>query len=188
VQSRLNGSTTLSSKSVSVSVSQTAGVLSLTSNQYGSASKIVFEGGTATDTLFGTSPTLSDGVDVAGSLGGNIATGSGQTLKASNGLAVSVLGGATGDRGSITFTRGIAVQLDNLLSKALGDKGSIASSTHALEAQTKDMDAQKVRINSTLAEKEKRYLSQFNSLDSMISNTQSTMAYLTQQLNALNNK
>lgn len=187
LQTRINGSSTLSSQGISVSVTQTNGVLTLTSNQYGSASKIVFEGGsTAEDPLFGAGRTVTNGVDVSGSLGGNIATGSGQTLKASNGLAVSVLGGATGDRGNVTYSRGIAVQLDSLLSKALGDKGSIASSTHALEAQNKDMDAQKERINSTLAEKEQRYLKQFNSLDSMISSMQSTMAYMSQQLNALN--
>ena len=128
-----------------------------------------------------------NGVDVAGSLGKIAATGTGQTLKAANGLAVNVLGGALGDRGNISFTRGIAVQLDSLLSKALGQKGSIASSTSALEAQNKDMDKQKARINSQLEEKEKRYLKQFNSLDSMISNMSSTMAYLSQQLSALNN-
>jgi len=185
VQSRLNGSSTLSAKSMTVSVTQSAGVLTLSSNQYGSGSTVAFEGGSAASALFGT-PTSTDGVDVAGSIGGVLANGSGQTLKAGNGLALDVLGGATGDRGGVTFTRGLAVQLDSLLTRALGTKGSIASSTKALEAQSKDMDAQKERINSSLAEKEKRYLAQFNSLDSTISSMQSTMAYLAQQLTALN--
>jgi len=188
-QTKINGSSALSSKSIGVTVTESAGVLTMATNDYGSASSIVFEGqGSGQTALFGVgAPNVQNGVDVAGTIGKVAASGSGQTLKAANGLAVSVLGGALGERSSITFTRGIAVQLDSLLSKSLSDKGSIASSTHALEQQNKDMDKQKERINATLAEKEARYLKQFNSLDSMLSNMQSKMAYLSQQLSALNN-
>ncbi|MEY4582192.1 MAG: hypothetical protein RL701_6895 [Pseudomonadota bacterium] len=187
IQSKLNGSTAFSEAGISVSVTETNGILSLKSNAYGSASKIEFGSGSAQSSLFGATPNVVDGVDVAGSLGTGIATGNGQTLTASNGLAVSILGGATGERGTVSFTRGIAVQLDNLLAKATNSKGIIAARSETLNKTSKDMDAQRVRIQAQLELKKTRYTAQFSTLDGLLTKQQQTMSYLSQQLSALNN-
>ena len=59
--------------------------------------------------------TSTDGVDVAGSIGGVAATGSGQSLTGgqggdAEGLKIEVSGGATGSRGTISFCQGYALQ------------------------------------------------------------------------------
>lgn len=187
VQSKLNGTKELSDAGVSVSLTESNGVLSLKSNSYGSESKITLTGGTAQTALFGGAPNITDGVDIAGSLGGSVARGSGQTLTAANGLGISVLGGATGDRGSVTFTRGIAVQLDNLLAKATGSKGILSSRLDSFTSQSKDIQAQEEKVSAQLEVKKARYTAQFNTLDGLLSNMQSQMSYLTQQLSSLNN-
>lgn len=187
VQTQLNGASGFVSGGVKVSVTESAGVLTLTSNAYGSESKIVLGGGSAQDGLFGVAPVITDGLDVAGTLGGAAAVGKGQELTSSNGLAISVAGGALGDRGDVYFTRGIAVALDSLLSKATGSKGTLSSATEGLQGDVKDIEKQRERLNIQLEAKEKRYLNQFNTLDGLITNMQSTMSYLAQQLSSLNN-
>ncbi|MET0388577.1 MAG: flagellar filament capping protein FliD [Polyangiales bacterium] len=186
LQSQLNGSSAFTKAGIGVTVTENAGVLSLTSNLYGSASKVELAGGSAQESLFGLSPTATEGVDVAGLLGSSVGAGSGQTLTSTNGLAVSVLGGSTGDRGSVQFTRGIAVQLDDLLAKAVGTKGVITSRTSSLQSSIDDIKQQRERIEANLVVKEQRYLKQFNTLDSLLTNMQSTMSYLSQQLSSLN--
>jgi flagellar hook-associated protein 2 len=185
LQSKLNGSSALGSAGASVTVSQTDGVLSLTSSTYGSSSKVKLNGGSADSSLFGTA-SYTDGLDVAGSFNGIPATGNGQTLTAGNGLSTSILGGATGERGALTFTRGVAVQLDNVLTQALASKGSIQSSSDGLQSQVKDMESQIAKLTDANAAKQARYEKQFNTLDGLLTNMQSTMSYLTQQLASLN--
>ena len=186
LQTQLNGSTAFTSAGITTGVSESSGVFSLTSNRYGSASKVVLSGGSAQATLFGATPTTTDGVDVAGSLGGVTGVGNGQDLAHPNGLDVQVLGGSTGPRGNVHFSRGIAVQLDDLIGKALGAKGLIATRTDSFNASVKQIDADRDRLNAQLLVKQARYTAQFNTLDGLISSTQSTMTYLQQQLSALN--
>jgi flagellar hook-associated protein 2 len=186
LQTKLNSSSAFSEAGVTVSVTQQNGILSLNSSLYGSDSKVVLDGGTAQDTLFGASPTTTDGVDVSGTIGGVSGVGKGRELAAPNGLTVSIMGGSTGERGTITFTRGIAVTLDNLLSKALGTKGTLTAATDGLNRTIKDIQNQESQLNDQLEVKKDRYTQQFNTLDSLLTNMQSTMAYMQQQLASLN--
>ncbi|HKU36924.1 MAG TPA: flagellar filament capping protein FliD [Polyangiales bacterium] len=185
LQSKINGSASLISAGASVSISETGGVLTLTSNKYGSASKVAITGGNGADNLFGVAPTITAGLDVAGTLGGYLANGSGQRLTGTgptDGLKLDVAGGATGQRGTLRYGVGIAGQLDQMITKLLGSKGLIASRNESLQNQVKAIDADRDRINQRLEVVEKRYTAQFNSLDQQLSSMQSTSAYLAQQL------
>jgi flagellar hook-associated protein 2 len=185
LQTQLNGSKAFTDASISTKVSETSGVLTLMSTRYGSASKVSLTSGNAQAALFGATPTATDGLDVTGSLGGVPAVGNGQDLVHSNGLGVQVLGGALGSRGSIHFSRGIAVQLDDLIGQAIGTKGLLAGRTESLNASIKQIDGDRDRLNAQLLVKQARYTQQFNTLDQLISSTQSTMSYLQQQLSSL---
>ena len=105
LQSKINGSAALVSAGIGVSVAESAGTLTVTSNRYGSASVVAVTGGNASASLFGAAPTQTAGQDIAGSIGGLTATGAGQTLTATSGdakgLAVSIAAGAIGERGSV---------------------------------------------------------------------------------------
>jgi flagellar hook-associated protein 2 len=186
VQAQLNGSAALSSAGIGTTVAANGGALTLTAKAYGSVSKVLLQGGNAQANLFGSAATATDGLDVAGIIGGVPGVGEGQTLTSPNGLSLSISGGATGDRGAIHFTRGIAVKLDNLVGAALGTKGLLAERNDTFNAEIKDNAAQRVKITADLAVKKARYTQQFNTLDQLISSMQSTMSYLSQQLSSLN--
>lgn len=188
IQSKVNGSSALSTAGAGVVVSQSSGVLTMTSKRYGAASTVEISGGSAAADLFGTQVETA-GVDVAGTIGGVQATGEGQTLTAASGeatgLEITVTGGALGDRGTLTFARGYAVELDQLLGTMVGATGALQGRKDGISASIKDIAARRLTLERRIEEVEKRYRAQFTALDAVISKMNSTSAYLTQQLAGL---
>jgi flagellar hook-associated protein 2 len=124
-------------------------------------------------------------VDVAGSIGGNVATGSGQTLTGSGdagGLALNVTGGATGARGSVNFARGYAYELDKLVGKMLENDSLLDGRMDGINASIKTIGTQREALTRRLEGVEKRYRAQFTALDTMMASMTTTSNFLTQQL------
>lgn len=186
LQGRINGSTALGAVGGSVEVSESAGLLTVTSNTYGTASKVILSGGNGLAGLFGASPVRADGIDVAGMIDGVVATGSGQTLTSAAGLSVRVLGGALGSRATIDYTVGYASQLSGFASAQLGTEGSVAGRTQGISRSVSLIADQRSALQRRLEDVEKRYRAQFGALDVLISNLSQTSDFLTQQLSALN--
>jgi flagellar hook-associated protein 2 len=189
VQSLGNASTSLSAANAQVTVSEAAGVFTLISKRYGSGSTLSV-GGNAAATLFGAAPSSTPGLDVAGTIGGFNATGSGQRLTAATGspttgLVLDVTGGSTGTRGTVSFARGYAARLEGLLQGVLGTDGAIASRTTGINATIKDLDRQRDVLDRRLAQIEARYRKQFTALDTLMSSMTATSTFLTQQLQQL---
>ena len=187
VQSKINGAAAFSSIGISITASQSGGLLSLTSNKYGSASNVEITGGNGLTNLLGAAQTTSAGLDVAGTLNGIAATGSGQTLSgatgsATEGLALTVSGGGLGDRGKVNFSRGYASQFNTLLGSLLGSDGPLNSRTDGINASLKNLATEKGRINDRLVVIEKRYRAQFTALDVSIASMDKTTTFLSQQL------
>jgi flagellar hook-associated protein 2 len=187
IQSKINGAT---GSSGSVLVTQSGGVLSITSARYGSASQAAVSGGNGVATLLGASPVTTGGVDVAGTINGVAATGGGQTLTgavgdASEGLSLRILGGGLGARGNVTFSTGYAYQLDQYLDSVLADDGSLKARTNGIDSSIKSLDQRQEQLEARLAQIEKRYRAQFSALDAMLSSMNSTSAFLSQQLASL---
>jgi flagellar hook-associated protein 2 len=131
-------------------------------------------------------------VDAVGTINGVAATGkntalTGATGNASEGLSVKISGGATGDRGTVTFTRGYASQLDSLITTLLKSDGVLTAKTDGMKSSIARLDKQTDALNIRLAATEKRIRAQYTRLDSVISSMQSTSTFLTQQITALNN-
>lgn len=192
VQSAINGASALSSAGIAVSASiDSGGRLVVTSNRYGSTSQVSVSG-SAVAALFGTA-TSTAGIDVSGTIGGVTAGGSGQTLTGaagspSEGLKLLVTGGAEGaSRGTVTFSRGLAYQLNDLIDGFIGDNGLLKGRTDGINATIKDIDKQRDVLNSRLADTEARYRAQFTALDTTISSMTATSTFLTQQLAQLAN-
>ncbi|HEY0725809.1 MAG TPA: flagellar filament capping protein FliD, partial [Pyrinomonadaceae bacterium] len=187
IQSKVNGVSALSGNNIKVTVTQSAGALTITSNRYGSASAVKLTGGSAKADLFGVQ-TETAGLDVSGKIGGMSATGSGQTLTGTGnaaGLAITVTGGATGSRGSVRFSRGYAYELDKLVGKMLDTDSVIDSRVDGLNNSIKDLETRREAMQARLDQVEKRYRDQFTALDVAMSNMQTTSNYLTQQLASL---
>ncbi|SFW14609.1 flagellar filament capping protein FliD [Nitrosovibrio sp. Nv17] len=190
VQSRLNGAATLADAGISVTVSQSEGILTIASDRYGSGSGVVLSGGNGAPGLLGVNPISTQGVDVAGTINGVAAAGSGQTLTAPAGdaaadLRLVIQGGPPGARGSVGFSRGYADSLSRLAQDLLGDKGLIAARVDGLNASTKDIDRRQADFLRRLEATEARYRAQFTALDTMLSSLNQTSQFLQQQLAAL---
>ncbi|MBU1225119.1 MAG: flagellar filament capping protein FliD [Gammaproteobacteria bacterium] len=186
LQAKINGVTALSNMGVSVAVSENAGKLTVTSVNYGSTSSVSVSGGTAESALGLGGDTPTAGVDVAGSIGGTTATGSGQLLSAISGdalgLGILVNGGALGDRGVLHYSQGYASTLNTWASAVLGVDSIISSRTDGIGKSIADIGKRRTELETRLINIEKRYRAQFTALDSMLSSMNSTSAYLTQQL------
>jgi flagellar hook-associated protein 2 len=160
------------------------------SARYGSASSVTITGGSAATGLLGASPASTAGVDVAGTVNGVAATGSGQTLAAapggaSEGLRIAINGGALGARGTVSFSRGYADQLNTLVGDLLTSDGIIASRTDGINASIKDIDRRQDDFTRRLEGIEARYRAQFTALDTMLSSLNQTSQYFQQQLASL---
>lgn len=187
IQAKINGASAISSAGLSVSVSEAAGVLTVTSSSFGSSSNVnITSGNGATDAFGAVSVAGTAGVNVAGTFGGLAGSGSGQYLTGAGdgpeGLKVLVQGGATGVRGAVSFSQGIAYQLDKLVSKLLASTGPITSRTDGVNKAIKDISNQRTKLNLRMIDIEKRTRAQFTRLDTLISNMTKTSNYLTQQL------
>ncbi len=187
VQSKINGASAFSSAGISVAVTQTSGTMTLTSNRYGSASSVSLAGIGAASLLGGGAPIGTPGVDVAGTINGVAATGSGQYLtgisgNSTEGLKVLVSGGALGSRGTINYSQGYAYKLDKHADSLLSSSGPISSRTDGINQTIKDIGSRREVLNRRMATIEKRYRAQFTALDTMISSMTKTSNFLSQQL------
>jgi len=190
LQSQINGNAAFSAAGNTVTASSSGGVITLTSNRYGSTSSVSVTGGSGADNLLGASRTQTDGVDVAGTIGALAATGTGQTLKGAtgsdaDGLQVLVAGGATGSRGTVSYSQGVAYQLKQLAGNFLDPHGSLANRTDGINSSIKDIGKRRDMLNARLAIIEQNYRQQFTALDAMLSSMNQTSTYLTQQLDNL---
>ncbi|WP_036169391.1 flagellar filament capping protein FliD [Massilia sp. 9096] len=189
LRSAINGDSDFASSGDTVAASIDAtGHLALSSTKWGSGSNLSVDSvtGTGPDVVFGGAK-ADAGKDVAGTIGGVQATGNGQTLSGAvasptEGLQLTINGGAAGDRGDINFSQGYAVLLNNLSTGFIGTGGLITGRTDGLNTSIKSIATQKSDFQDHLNDLQKMYTTQFNSLDTMLSSMQSTQSYLTQQL------
>jgi len=189
VQGKLNTASEFTADSVGVTIDGSSGTLNVTSNRWGSASSISFAGNAA-DALFGSAPTAVTGVDVAGTIGGFAAAGSGQKLTGAtgtpvDGLALAISGGALGARGNVSYAKGIAARLNDTLTSILGSDGMIKASTDGAQSSITDLNKQEVTLQKRLDQIQQAYYTQYTALDTLVSSLKSTGDYLTQQLAAL---
>ena len=137
LQTAINTSSTLQQSGVSVNVTQNNGVLSIASTSFGSKSSVSVIG-TGVTQLFGSSATITAGVDVQGTIGGYAATGDGQVLTVGNsgpaaGLTIQVTGSSTGPLGAINYSQGYASLLNAIVTTATNPtSGAIVGATKAL--------------------------------------------------------
>ena len=195
IQSKINGDSGLKNagSSVTVSFDNTSGTFRITSDRYGSASKVeIVTIGTNTTSTLGLSvgAGTADGVDAAGTIGGVAALGSGQYLTGATGspvegLKLLISGGSTGMRGTVNYSQGYAHQLDSFVGFALGSNGPISARTDGINKSIDRINKQVDEMNYRLSEMQKRYLAEFNAMDTLVGQMRATSDYLTQQLSSL---
>ena len=184
IQAATNANSAFSNNGIGVTVSANGSNITITSNRYGSASSVQVAGIGAAN--LGTQLATA-GTDVAGTIGGIAASGSGQFLTGatgspSDGLQLQINGGSTGSRGTVNFSYGYAYNLNSLMTNLLSSSGPIASETNGINSSIADIDNQRNALNARLAIVQANYLAQFNAMDSLVATMKSTGDFLTQQL------
>ena len=193
LQAQINGTAALSAGGSSVTVGASGGVLSITSQRYGSASNASVDDGNGATALFGPTPTRTNGLDVAGTLDGVAFTGTGQVATgaastSAEGLKLTIAGGTIGARGTIAFNRGIAARVDDVLTQFLDPgKGLLGAATDSINGSIKDLKGREADWTTRLVAIRARYTAQYNAMDALVASLNSTSSYLTQQLEALRN-
>jgi len=187
IENRINNSNSLQSNSKGVSVSYLSGAFQVTSDTYGSSSTVSVSTQNTTLGFLNTAASI-DGTDVSGSIGGFAATGEGRFLtgtSAASGLVLEITGSNAGNRGAVTFSRGLASKLNTLLTNFQIDNGQLTSKTDSIDAQISDIAQERIDLIDRVAKIEDRYRKQFSTLDVLISQINATSDFLTQQLDSL---
>ena len=192
VQSRINGDSALREAGVRGDVSFVGGNLEIRSERYGAESGVnVIAVDTTTEADLGLAVANGvAGVNVAGTIGGATALGLGQLLTGvagsdAQGLQIRVTGDAVGARGQVDFSRGIAYQLNSLISGFLDADGILDARTDSLQDRAESLDDDRDRLERSMEALEARYRAQFTALDTLLSQLQTTSSFLTQQLASL---
>ena len=194
LQTQINGTTAMRDASKTIAVSYDSGTNSftITSNVIGSTSAVnVLAVDTNTTAELGFSVASGvDGVDVEGTIDGVAATGAGALLIAgegtdAEGLSLIIGGDTTGSRGNVNFTRGITSQFDELLTALLDAEGALSERIDSYQDRLDKVAEKKADLELRWEKVKDRYTRQFNALDTLMSQLQSTSSYLEGQLAAL---
>ena len=190
IQAQINADANISSMDAPVTVSydDVNNRFDISSSSYGSASSIEFTAidlNTVNDLGFSVSSGTT-GLDIAGTINGLQATGNGRNLTSdsgdSQGLEISIIGGAVGSRGKVSFSSGVAHSIDNILNQFLESNGLIASREDGLRDALEDIEDQRDNLADKLESLEERLIKQFTALDTLVAQFNQTSSFLTQQL------
>ncbi len=188
VQNAINTNSTIAKAGLSVNVANNNGVLTLTPSNYGSGSSATVDASAGAINLFGSSSTSTAGLDVAGTINGDQFIGNGQTATGAigtpeAGLEVTINGGTTGARGSISYSQGIGAQMNNMITSYLDPtNGLIVGATNGIQATITNLSGQETQLNARLAVVQSNLEAEFTTMSELLAKMQSTSAYLTAQL------
>jgi flagellar hook-associated protein 2 len=132
------------------------------------------------------------GIDVAGTIGGQAATGSGQqllvpfTTPGVGGLALNISGTATGDLGPFSYTPGIAQRGNSAVDDATDAvTGFITLAQNNLNDRIKSLNHDIADMELQIASYQALLQSQFNNMESVINSLKTTGNTLTSALGQL---
>jgi flagellar hook-associated protein 2 len=195
LQTRINASADFGGAKVAVSLE--GGALRITTNEYGSASSLNMVGGSALAVLGFTAGQGDVGKNVAGKFIINgveeTATGTGQILSASSGNAktdglqvrvtLTQSQVVAGPEGSVTLTRGLASQLDQVLNKFLDPTSGRLKNLHDSFQRNIDDINDSISLQTELMELRRESLvKRFSAMEAAVSRLKSMGDQLTAQL------
>lgn len=153
------------------------GKISLISNTKGSSSRVEIESiSAAAATAYGFEKGQADGEKGADAVG---------SVDDASGIRVKVLGGSTGDRGSITYISGLADQLNDVLKSYLQvNTGDIDLRVDGLNDELDEFTEELEELDARMAAQEELIRAKFLAADKIIAGLKSLESYVTQQFEA----
>lgn len=187
IQTRINADATLREGGKAATVTVVGSALKISSNSVGSSSTIKLANGSGDSTLttLGFDSTVSsNGTDLSGTINGVAGVASGNILSGAVGsdtvglsMAITSTSG-----GLITVSRGVADQLDTLLTGMLKDDSGLSSRITSLQSRITEIEEERAKLEVRLDATEARFRRQFNALDSLVNQLQSTGSFVADQL------
>ncbi len=163
------------------------GTLELQTSAYGSSqsfSVVSDQPASSGSTGIGTTQLNATGTDVVGSVNGQIASGSGQTLTvtgpgAALGLKLTVSGQSTGSLGSVTISQGVYQQMNAVLTQALNSTtGFVAAATSGLNNTISGINQQITQLQNSASAQTALLEQQFAAMQVQVAQLQSVGQYL----------
>jgi len=201
LESVINSSSTLGNRKVTVSVDD--GKLRISSQSYGTNSKLEQLSGSALTSLGFTGSETDTGVDVVGKF---IVDGKTETAKGTGRLLIGDSSNAktadlqvrialtsaqvvAGAEASVTVTRGVTSELEQYLSRVLDpSKGQIKNGNDSFQSQIDAFDASIKKVNDTAEAKRASLVQQFANLERLLSDLQQTGSFISSQLAGISNQ
>ncbi|MFM7563574.1 MAG: flagellar filament capping protein FliD, partial [Planctomycetota bacterium] len=201
LESVINSSSTLGNRKVTVSVDD--GKLRVSSQSYGTNSKLEQLSGSALTALGFTGSETDTGIDVVGKF---IVDGKTETAKGTGRLLIGDPSNAktadlqvritltsaqvvVGSEASVTVTRGITSELEQYLSRVLDpSKGQIKNGNESFQSQIDAFDASIKKVNDTAEAKRASLVQQFANLERLLSDLQQTGSFISSQLVGISNQ
>ncbi|MHB8635358.1 MAG: flagellar filament capping protein FliD [Fimbriimonadaceae bacterium] len=192
---QINADPTLSQYVVA---SNNAGSLEITSNQFGTPGAFTVASNLAAASNnsaigIGSPGTTVAGQDVAGTINGEAATGSGQFLSGTagnattSGLEIQYTGSATGAVGAITFSNGIASQMNQAITSLNNStSGAFTSDLNSMNQQITGLNQQITDIQTQVASEQTMLQTEFANMESAIASLQQQGSSITSMFNSLN--
>lgn len=193
IQSKINGDSNIKGNGsfIQVSYDDTVKNFTFISSLYGSSSKVEFTSvDTNTESQLGFAiGSGTNGLDVEGTIGGQLAVGDGQELTGfgsdTQGLVLTIGGATPGMRGSVSFSRGLADSMFDLLDQYVKSSGLIESKIDGIQSSVTKIDEERAALVLRMETLEARYLETFNAMDLLVSEYNSIGSYLSEQLDLL---
>lgn len=187
VASQINSDSTLKNL---VNASVVNGKLTITSKKYGANGNFTLTSDTSASSSSSglQGGTLMTGLDVAGTINGEPATGTGQFLTGNSGnattdsLQIQYTGSATGNVGSITFNKGVGAALNDLVGSLTDPaNGMITAAENTINTQITNITSQITQLQQTEQQDQANLQNEFNAMETAISNLRNQAA----QMNAI---
>lgn len=188
LQSAIN--TALPNNTVGVTADVGSRKLTISSSAAGSSTSVSFSEVIRLDSLgldAGTSST--SGVNAVATMNGVTAVYDSEksTITSSKntsteGLVMRVIGNASGNFGNVVFSRGLGSKINEVLEGILANNGLIEARVNGLNLSVKDIAEQRISLERRSSLLESRYRTQFNTLENLISQMNTTQTFLNQAL------
>ena len=188
LQTQINSA--LPSNTVLVTADTGANKLVVSTVSEGASSSVTFAEVVRLDSIgFAAGTTSVAGSAASGTINGQAATWdatartlTGATSSSVEGLVLKIDSGATGDLGSVAYSKGLMTDIDSLVTELLSASGPLESRIKGLADSASDIAEQREALQRRVSSLESRYRQQFNGLETLISQLNTTQNFLTTAL------
>ncbi len=184
IETAVNGTSAFSSLSYGVKAEYTSDVASSLYGKIGLISNITGNNSSVTMSTVSSAAQTAYGFKV-GQADGEVGSDAMGSVDNASGIRIKVIGGSTGDRGTVNYISGLADQINDLLDLYLNsNSGSLGLQVAGLNDDLDELTQEQTDLDARMVAQEALLRAKFLAADSIIASIKSTETFLTQQFEA----